>query len=166
MTTYIITRNCCTGVNEYRYFQETRQIGMAQAFVLPGFPVSLHVNRQAFTCRRDPNLSRVPEKLMVFYGDCDRIFAQITRSKPGHYQLHSLFGDLEVTYKEGIYVFVRNNSCIAGLAPVQKGSPFALAHPQWIAPDRELYMAMMTAESLCDELALLLLSFPLLRPDL
>lgn len=67
---------------------------------------------------------------------------------------------------QGIYVFVRNNSCIAGLSPVQKGSPFALAHPQWIAPDRELYMAMMTAESLCDELALLLLSFPLLRPDL
>ena len=130
MDTYIITRSCYTGVNEYRYFREYRQIGRAQAFVLPGFPVAVSWGEQVFTCRREQNPPQDPDSLSLFDSRTKQRFASVSRT-----------------------------------GPVQKGSPFSFAHPEMEWQDQELYMAMMTTENLSDEQAVLILRFPLLRPN-
>lgn len=160
MDTYLLTRSCYTGLNEYHCFRENRRIGTALAHVLPGFPVSLHCSIGSFACRRDPEC--------ITLSDCDsgREFARIFRDSPGHYRLRTLYGQLEVECRDGIFAFGREGSYIAGLGPVQKGSPFDLAHPEYRTSEREPHMAMMAAEDLPDDLALVLLCFPLLRAGL
>jgi len=160
MDTYLLTRSCYTGLNEYHGFREDRQIGTALAHVLPGFPVSLYSSSGCLACRRNPE--------WITLSDCDSgmEFARILRDRPGHYRLHTSHGQLEVDCREGIFLISRDGVAIAGLGPVQRGSPFDLAHPEYRTAEREPHMAMMAAEALPDDLALVLLCFPLLRTGL
>lgn len=164
MTTYIVTRRCVTGVNEYRYYRGIEQIGKATAFLLPDYPVTLQCTGLMLRYVNDPEITRVSGiSRPVFDADCGEEYARVYWDGTGRHRLYTPFGKFPVEYRDGVYAFGRRDVCIAGIRTIRKGSPL---HPEWetVKEDQwEPRMAMVTTERLPDELALLMLAFPLLQ---
>lgn len=164
MTSYIVTRRCTTGVNEYRYYRGIEQIGKATAFVMPDYPVTLQCTGLMLRYVNDPEITRVCGiSRPVFDADCGEEYARVYWDGTGRHRLYTPFGKFLVEYRDGVYAFGRGEACIAGSRTIRKGSVLraeweTVKDAQW-----EPHMAMMTTEQLPDELALLMLAFPLLQ---
>lgn len=163
-TIYITSRNCVTGVNRYRFFRNSESFGHASAFVMPDCSVSMYCTGLMLTCSRDRDMTLVPGiSVGIFDGDCMEEYARVFWDGAGQHRLQTPFGCIQVTYQEGMYLCHRDENLLGALCTIQKGSAYMLSRQEAPDPDWEPRMALHVTEPLPDELALLLLSFPLVQ---
>lgn len=155
---YVTLCRCVTGANSYRAFQDNRLLGTAEALVLPQFPVYLSCGEMKLQRENSPGDDS------VIFRDTGEEFARIQKTGRCEYQLCTPWGDFSVIYQEGAYVFGREDVAMAAMSQVQKGSPFYLSGNYPREPEWEPHFALISKETLPDELAMVLLHFPLLLP--
>lgn len=163
-TTYIVTRRCSTGVNEYRYFRSIHAIGTGAALVLPRFPVVIASAELSLRYENDLDMTLVPGiSRPILREDTGKAYARVFWDGSGKHRLHTPFGWFRIACREDICVIFRENIPIAALGRIQRGSEFDFSWRKTRDADWEPHLTMMTTEDLPDELALLMLSFPLFR---
>ena len=157
---YIVTRRCLTGVNEYHYFRGIHPIGDGAALVLPNFPVSIRGAGLSLRCEQEPGMTIFPGVTKpVTREDNGEVFADITWYEIGQHSLSTGRETLLIRSCEGRYHFFRGGVLIARMGQVGKV-------PDLMQPLEENWkpvLAMMPLEPVSTELALLMLSFPLLQ---
>ena len=161
---YFVTRHCGTGIHEYRFYRGTERIGSAAVWVLGQWDVTLRCPGGMLRFSHDPQMT-------VFSG-CNRAvedadsgeeYARVYWDGRGRHRIGPPFGSIQVEYREGVYAFGREERCFAALCCVQKGSLMDQTQRDFRDPEWELRMGMMTQDALPDDLAVLLMSFPLLQ---
>lgn len=155
VTTYTTARRCLTGINEYRFFRETEEIGSAAALVLPEYPVTLDSRELRLRCSHDRGMTLFPGcSRPVHTEPGGEEYARIFWDGTGKHRMQTPFGTISVLYQDEMYLFIRSNICIGALRRSRQELPGAEWEPR---------MSMMTETRLPEALAVLLLSFPLLQ---
>lgn len=155
-----VLRQDTTGAVRYRFFHRDRLIGTAEAMVYPGFPVVLQQNGMILNSSFDPESTLFPGLTRVI-ADADRgcePAAELTWQGSGEYRL-TIHWDTETkivqirSHGEEHQFWVEDRQ-IAAICPLREQRNDADWEPRW---------CLQSAEDLPDDLAMLLMSFPVLR---
>lgn len=160
LTTYIVTRSCVTGGNDYRFYRGVEEIGGAVALVLPDWPVTIHgMGLRLRYSRESGNPRASGSSSPILDARSGDEYARISWDGQDRYRIWTTLEEIQIQYQEGTYMFFRENKKIALMRSIRKDFPAGVCFqdPEW-----EPCMVMMTAEKLPDSLALLMLSVPLL----
>lgn len=159
-TVYFSTRRCITGSNEYRYFRGIEPLGEASALTMRSYPVSIRGARVTLHYTQDMNRTIFPGVHKIVHcahtGDA---FASVIWMRTGTHMLYINSEKVDIQCQNGVYRFSRDGREIAVMAPSRKkDAPGFPGDEHW-----EPQYVMMTAEPIPDQLALLMLAFPLLQ---
>lgn len=144
---YYVLRECMTGVTEYGYFCDGRQLGAAAVDSIPGFPVRLQCEGLNLYSEFDktvfPGVTRE-----IMDQSTGRVYAVVTGFGDGTHTLQTPEGSFVVKTGPGLWHFLRDGVMIANLT--NGNNPGA-------------QLTMTAREALPDSLALLMMSFPLVQ---
>ncbi len=166
MTTYVVMRRCVTGFNEYHYYipDEHKKIGQATAYILPNTPIKIRNRQGTFHYPHDPDITCFPGCSQGVYLDgTNEEYARIFWDGVGKHRIQTADGTFDVTYQDGIYTFSWQDFPFAVMSAYKEGTSFSHPWGTTQQSDKECCMIMHANTTPPVDLALLILSFPLLQ---
>ena len=152
---YQVYRQCETGVSFYRYFLGNREIGSATVPSRRTGTLYLHTSLMELLCDFDMEMTVVPGVCReLFYADREirnDLHAKIVYQKCGLHTIYRYNNVYDIHYRDGKYYIYENKR---PLAYITVNNP--------VSGDQSR-LTMYVKTEITDDLATLLLSFPLLQ---
>ena len=156
MATYVMTRRCVTGANEYRFFKETTPVGSAAAQVCPDYPTYLRWDGEQLLCNWDPEITLVSGIRMPIYREANgTLWGSVVWEGWGAHRIQMPQAEVTVRQQDKFYRFYRDDREVAVLRPAEPGE---VSITEW-----EKRLVLTVKDPLPDGLALPMLAFPLLQ---
>lgn len=157
---YAACRYSMTGAFGYEFYCEGKQIGSASSFPLPSPPVMLQCGQLELCSDFDLATTIVPGiARTIRTADGIRTVATLTYQGTNEYRLTTDGDDLRICAEPDGWLVYRKDARIAELRRTQGTGETVRTGAQ----EREKYFDLATEEALSPELAVLLLSFPMLQ---
>ena len=158
--TFRVLRQDITGAVRYRFYHRDRLIGTAEAMVYPGFPVVLQQGGRILNSSFDPEQTIFPgvSREIVDADNCSEPAAWLTWQGSGEHTLTVNWGaepqTVRILTKDEEHQFWLEDRQIAVICKLPQRQTIS---------DWELRWCMQIMEEMPDEMAMLLMSFPVLR---
>ena len=157
---YRVLRSDETGAGRYRFYSGDRMIGSAHVLVQRNWPLVINCGALVFNSFYDMETTYYPGSIreIIDADDPANVVAKLIFRTVGQYELQVNFSTglqrLQIHSAEDTHLFYRDDAPIARITPAgdvrQKG-------------DWNVHCRMESLEELSDELALMMLCYPLLR---
>ena len=157
---YCVLRSDVTGAGNYRFLQNHRQLATGKAPVLPDWPLVLNFGAMVLNSSFDRGRTIFPgcSRDVIDADNAADPLAKLIYRDTGHFELQVNLAAgqvcLQILSQERSHLFLRDGNPIARIAPPAE----AHCREGW-----EMHYCMESREVLSDELALMMLSYPLLR---
>ena len=159
MTSYTMLRQCLTGVTQFRFCRGDTPIGSGSALVLPHYPLTLQLSETKLHCNRNPEITLFPGiNLPITAGDPPKNWGRVIWIRHGLHRLDTPMGTFYVRQQGEAYRFLQEEQILGLLYPAQQGVRASQEGIEW-----ETRLTLATSEPISDDLALLMLAFPLLQ---
>lgn len=157
---YHVYRECHTGVTEYSFCRGNTKIGGFTDPVMPVKTVYIQTDIMELLCDVDIDMTVFPgAQRELFYADREtrtELHARIVYEESGHHRITRCGLSYDVYYQEGKYYIYEEGTPLAmiSVASILDTTPMAPNAPR---------MTMRTKKAIAPDLAVLLLSFPMLQ---